>query len=127
MEKRIKNVTQLKKCYEQNIDNQLYFHVVGQTNASLTVQNMCYLYDLNNKNLCETLDKILNKYEVVLETYEVVSKRLDISNIPEEICMLINDIALEKQEEAKEKKLKFYREIRNELKNIEAELDRILK
>ena len=84
MEKRINNVEELEKIYYQNCGRIMHgeYSVLGHGLRPFTlVQEICYLYKLNNEKMCQALDEVLKEYKV---TYDI--RTLDISDIPNEIC-----------------------------------------
>ena len=116
---RLKNVNELRECYHKNF-NKEGFCVTGHGECSYAfVQEMYHLYDLNDRKLCNVLDRILKEYEVYFESH--IGSCINIENVPEEIFKLVRTMGSKIMTKRMEKRRRKEEKILNELKEINVE------
>ena len=120
---RIKNMEELTKVYRANSFNE-NFSVVGHGPYSYAiVQEMIYLYELNNKKLCKFLNKLLREYEVrsKIGFFSCKVEEIDIEKFPKEVVDIIRKMHTQCRAKKLELEEKKKNKILNELKKINIE------
>lgn len=116
----IKNMEELKQTYSFNVSRENFFVVGHGPYSYAVVQEMIYLYELNNKKLCKFLNKLLKEYEVRSKIGFISGKvdEIDIENIPQEVVDMIRKMHTQYKTKKLELEEKKKNKIVKELKKI---------